>query len=550
MLLWIKAIHEDPDCGMPLVLDIEIDFYEPPVCPPGTDPDGDGICFSIDNCPDVPNPDQTDSDGDGIGDACDDTPCPPGTDLDGDGICDEVDNCPLVYNPDQADIDGDGVGDVCDNCPTVANPTQTDVDNDGIGDACDDNNFECEDPIINLAVTSHINNQIINTPTVLVTGTVDGGVAQVVVSLSGTTGSFPATINGTTWSVVLPLQVGPNTFIVTALPSDPFCFIEHAQITLIYEVVAPYCGDGIINQTFEQCDDGNNEDGDGCSSTCQNEIDTPNFCGDGEIQNPNDDGYEERCDDGNDDNSDQCNTNCEFTYCGDGIVQDPNGYNFSEQCDDGNNTNGDGCSATCQTEGGGDPFCGDGIVNQSTEECDDGNNISGDGCENNCTVTMNNGCHGTVDCEGWTMHFAHPLLSDAIIEIYDESHTVLYGYMVVPATDNPTTTVSGLWLIQPAPAETVYRFITYLGGVKQLTSVMPLVCYECGNGIVEQGEECDDGNNEDGDGCSAICQNEGTNDICIAPITSLTITSHIDGQNVLTSPITLTGEVIGGVEVV
>jgi hypothetical protein len=34
------------------------------------DPDGDGVVSAIDNCPDVPNPDQTDSDGDGVGDAC------------------------------------------------------------------------------------------------------------------------------------------------------------------------------------------------------------------------------------------------------------------------------------------------------------------------------------------------------------------------------------------------------------------------------------------------------------------------------------------------
>ncbi len=33
----------------------------------------------------------------------------------------------------------------------------------------------------------------------------------------------------------------------------------------------PYCGDGTVNQLSEQCDDGNNTNGDGCSSTCQTE---------------------------------------------------------------------------------------------------------------------------------------------------------------------------------------------------------------------------------------------------------------------------------------
>ena len=48
--------------------------------------------------------------------------------------------------------------------------------------------------------------------------------------------------------------------------------------------------------------------------------------------------------------------------------------------------------------------------------------------------------------------------------------------------------------------------------------------YACGNGIVEMNEECDDGNVENGDGCSSICSIEtwncGTWSTCSAGVQS------------------------------
>ncbi len=63
-------------------------------------------------------------------------------DADGDGVSDDLDNCPNVPNPDQADLDNDDLGDACDPC--------VDADGDGYHrpgalqqtcpEDCDDNN--------------------------------------------------------------------------------------------------------------------------------------------------------------------------------------------------------------------------------------------------------------------------------------------------------------------------------------------------------------------------------------------------------------------------
>src|SRR5690606_30721195 len=61
-------------------------------------------------------------------------------------------------------------------------------------------------------------------------------------------------------------------------------------------------------------------------------------CGDGVVH----EGVEP-CDDGNDDDTDLCTQVCELPACGDGFVQPDAG----ELCDDGNLDDGDGCESTC-----------------------------------------------------------------------------------------------------------------------------------------------------------------------------------------------------------
>lgn len=68
---------------------------------------------------------------------------------------------------------------------------------------------------------------------------------------------------------------------------------------------ASVCGDGVVDETFEDCDDGNNVGGDGCSEICRNEL-----CGNGIVENG------EECDDDNDNDMDLCTSNCTFGNTG------------------------------------------------------------------------------------------------------------------------------------------------------------------------------------------------------------------------------------------
>ena len=108
--------------------------------------------------------------------------------------------------------------------------------------------------------------------------------------------------------------------------------------------VKPECGNGVV-EIGESCDDGNDEDGDICPSSCKEA-----FCGDGYVwtSQPREDGSgaAETCDDGNRENNDGCINACVPNRCGDGFLWhlDAGG---PEECDDGNNDNSDDCPNSC-----------------------------------------------------------------------------------------------------------------------------------------------------------------------------------------------------------
>jgi cysteine-rich repeat protein len=154
------------------------------------------------------------------------------------------------------------------------------------------------------------------------------------------------------------------TYLNLETKSVDFCNLDTPRTT---------CGNGILD-TGETCDDGNSRNGDGCSSTCTIEVGwlcintpyvlrslcQPNECGDGYINTtwP----YLEACDDGNTNNGDGCSSDCKTItpnwfcgrpghacvhVCGNGILDNYLGppYNlqaYSDVCDDGDENSGDG----------------------------------------------------------------------------------------------------------------------------------------------------------------------------------------------------------------
>ena len=79
------------------------------------------------------------------------------------------------------------------------------------------------------------------------------------------------------------------------------------------------CGDGFVEAGIEACDDGNTVANDACTNDCA----LPT-CGDGIVQAGED------CDDGNHDDTDDCTSRCLTPKCGDGFV-----HAGVEACDDG-----------------------------------------------------------------------------------------------------------------------------------------------------------------------------------------------------------------------
>jgi cysteine-rich repeat protein len=285
------------------------------------------------------------------------------------------------------------------------------------------------------------------------TGTTDAGgsFAVTYTNTFGVTGSDTITASASfTVPIGLEFKLPAKQGIVLAGPPQTGTVTG----TAAKNWVPARCGDGVVNQAGEECDDGNQVNGDGCDNNC-----TVTRCGNG-IVDPG-----EQCDDGNLIDGDGCDHNCTPTGCGNGVV-DP-----SEECDDGNLIDGDGCDHNCTFTG-----CGNGIVDPG-EQCDDGNQVNGDGCDNNCTFT---GCGNGI--------------LDPGEQCDDGNHTNGDG-----CDANCTLPACGNGVVDPGEQCDDGNPVNGDGCDNNCTPS------GCGNGIVDPGEQCDDGNRTNGDGCEADC---------------------------------------------
>ncbi len=277
-----------------------------------------------------------------------------------------------------------------------------------------------------------------------------------------------------------------------------------------------FCGDNTVQDPngaaeSETCDDGNNDDGDGCSAICAFE---PDVCGNGVLEGV------EQCDDGNTLDSDGCSSICELeqpAVCGNSSLE------AGEQCDDGNTTNGDGCSSICETEAGAE-VCGNNIV-EAAEQCDDGNTDNGDGCSSICEnelpaapedptlVDITFTVPGTVQTgntaqlitfaefsDGSSVNVTSPNTNPGLsyssnnVGVANLSCSVcstVLGNTVGSATITASYTVDDVTVVKN-------------GSITVTAPPAPV----CGDNNVDAGEQCDDGNTTNGDGCSSICEIE------------------------------------------
>ena len=178
----------------------------------------------------------------------------------------------------------------------------------------------------------------------------------------------------------------------------------------------------------------------------------------------------------------------------------------SSRCEYDTNLTG-GCNfGVCSTQ-----VCGDGYTT-GDEECDDGNNEAGDGCDN-CQLECGLTCLSLGTPCTAPHHCPAP-----VVGCFESDNTTYcdYGADAEEACPLYTSLVDGhCVVVEDCPPEE--------NCITQWWPCIVEVCTPvCGNGIVEEGEQCDDFNIHARDGCDMMCQFE-----CDVPVAMLMKTANL-----------------------
>jgi len=192
--------------------------------------------------------------------------------------------------------------------------------------------------------------------------------------------------------------------------------------------------------------------------------------------------------------------------CGDHILQ------AGESCDDGNTLDNDGCDSMCQIEG---DFCSESEPNDNFLQAS--------------PITTCDGGTGSIgyvtDADWYSFQVTVPL-SSARLEVtdvvgsgcpmgFDSNIRLFNSAMMQLGTDNDDG-ADACSLITPVTdafarnlsVGTYYVRVEENGNDATSPAYVLLVDVNppgCGDGVVQTGEQCDDGNTTDGDGCSSTC---------------------------------------------
>ncbi len=306
------------------------------------------------------------------------------------------------------------------------------------------------------------------------------------------------------------------------------------------DVTCPVCGNGVLN-AGEGCDDGNLMNGDGCSASCTCEaivgVPANNDCINRDVVS-----------DGN-----HCFDNSMATT--DGVVEAA--CNFAVGDDNVHNDIWYNYTATCtgilvlDTCGGGNfdtrisvysgTSCPPGAPIDCDDDDDDSTGLCGNTLESVLLVPVTTGqvlkirvgefsATTTSGLDLLNIDCQNPICGNGTLEIGEEcDDNNMVGNDGCSATcdlEGACCLPNGTCLDNLLEADCTAQPGVYQGDE---VACVDVTCPVCGNGTVEAGEECDDSNTMNGDGCDSTCQNEpAANDDCIDR------TDVFDGPNAYT----------------